>query len=160
MKSQIFIGVLGGRSVSDEIYAIAFDVGMEIAAKKAVLVCGGLTGVMTAVAEGAKSAGGTTIGILPSNNADDANQYIDYPIPTGFGLARNMIIINTSDVLIAIDGEYGTLSEITFALNSGKQVVTLLSKWDFPETVKANNPRQAVELALELLAKAGEAPDG
>ncbi|MFP4459824.1 MAG: TIGR00725 family protein [Candidatus Zixiibacteriota bacterium] len=151
LKKKIYIGIIGGSSIGSKIYEIAEKVGHSVAKNRAVLVCGGLSGVMEAASKGAKKNNGTTIGILPENQKRDANDYIDYAIPTGFGIARNMVIINTADVLIAIDGKYGTLSEIALALNSGKKVIALDSKWeDIDGIIKASDPEDAVDKALAI----------
>jgi len=106
---------------------------------------------MEAACRGAKEAGGQTIGILPGFDTRDANRYIDIPIITGFNHARNIIVVRSSDVLIAVAGEYGTLSEIAFALKLGKTVVSLGS-WDVGEGIrKAKDPAEAVALALEAV---------
>jgi len=153
MENKKYIGIIGGSSVSEEIYRLAEQTGSLIAQRNGIVVCGGLSGVMEAVAKGAKGANGTVIGILPGKQKDDANPFIDHIIPTGFGIARNMIIINTADILIAINGQYGTLSEIAFALNSNKKVITLKSQWDLENTIPADTPEEAVNIAFTLLDK-------
>ena len=149
MKKQI-IGVIGAGKDDAELTEIAEEVGRLIAAHEALLVCGGLGGVMEAAARGAKAAGGTTIGILPQATKEMANQYIDVPVATGFGEGRNVVIIRTADVLIAIGGEYGTLSELAFALKMGKPVVGI-NTWDIKGIIKADTPEAAVNSAFELL---------
>lgn len=149
MSKQI-IGVIGGRRVKKELLAVAEAVGRMIAEKGLVLICGGLTGVMEAVSKGAKEAGGITIGILPQDTKDEANPYIDIPIATGFGIGRNVIIARTADVIIAIGGEYGTLSEIAFALQLGKPVIGI-DTWDIKGLIKAIDADDALEKAIRLL---------
>ena len=152
--SNIYVGVIGGSTVSDEVFALAEVLGELLAKENAVVVCGGRTGVMTAVCKGAKSYGGTTIGILPSQTKEQANEFIDYAIATGIGIARNMVIINTADVLIAVDGAHGTLSEIALALNSGKKVIALHSKWSGIEgVIKVETAEEAVKTALCIVNK-------
>jgi uncharacterized protein (TIGR00725 family) len=141
------IGVIGSSATNKSAYELAFRVGELIAEARAVLVCGGLTGVMEAVCKGAKSREGTTIGILPGLYAADANIWVDYPIATGLGHARNMVIINTSQSLVAISSGYGTLSEIAFALASGKKVYGL-GTWDIKGIVVCETPEIAVSNAL------------
>ena len=149
MKKQI-IGVIGAGKDDAELTEIAEEVGRLIAAREALLVCGGLGGVMEAAARGAKAAGGTTIGILPQATKEMANQYIDVPVATGFGEGRNVVIIRTADALIAIGGEYGTLSELAFALKMGKPVVGI-NTWDIKGIIKADTPEAAVNSAFRLL---------
>jgi uncharacterized protein (TIGR00725 family) len=148
MKSWPQIAIIGSRNCSSEIMNIAEQTGGLIALHKAILICGGKEGVMEAAARGAKAAGGTTVGILPGPSKREANPYIDIKIPTDMGHARNAIIARTADCLIAIAGEYGTLSEIALALQMGKPVVTLASKWKIDGTVFASSPDIAVEKAL------------
>lgn len=144
------VGVIGGRRTEKRLLKEAEEVGRLIAQKNAVLICGGLTGVMEYASKGAKLAGGLTIGILPQNDAKEANKYIDIPIPTGMGIARNVIIARASDVLIAIGGEYGTLSEIAFALQIGKPVIGI-STWDIKGVIPAEDAEDAIEKAFEFL---------
>jgi uncharacterized protein (TIGR00725 family) len=144
------IGVIGAGNANKSIYKIAEEVGRLIAKKDAILVCGGLGGVMEASAKGAKSEGGITVGILPQNSKDHANQYIDIPVASGFGEGRNVIITRTADVLIAIAGEYGTLSEIAFALKMGKPVIGI-NTWDVKGIIKADSAEDAVNKAFEIL---------
>jgi len=125
-------------------------VGSLIALRGATLICGGLSGVMEAASKGAKSHGGLTIGILPHNDKKEANPYIDIPIATGLGLTRNAIIARAADVLIAVGGEYGTLSEIAFALQMGKPVVGIRT-WDIKGVIVAEKAADAVNKAFELI---------
>lgn len=145
------IGVIGRGIRQPELTAIAEEVGREIARKGAVLVCGGLGGVMTEAARGAKEIGGITLGILPGPKTSDANEFIDFPIATNMGPGRNSIIVHTADVLIAIGGGYGTLSEIALALKIGKGVVALQPSFQIPGVIIANTPVGAVDEALTLV---------
>lgn len=147
MANRIMIAVVGAGSAGADMLNAAEAVGRAIAERGAMLVCGGLGGVMEAAAKGAKSAGGTTIGILPQPYRHDANPYIDVPVATGFGEGRNVFIIRTADVVIAVGGEYGTLSEIALALKTGKTVIGL-GTWDIKGILKADSPEHAVDLAL------------
>ncbi len=128
----------------------AEEAGRLIAQKGANLVCGGLGGVMEAASRGAKSEGGLTVGILPHNDSKEANQFIDIPIATGLGIGRNIIIARSADALIAIGGEYGTLSEIAFALQMNKPVVGIKT-WDIKGIISADNAAEAVSKVFELL---------
>jgi uncharacterized protein (TIGR00725 family) len=150
MRRKI-IAVIGAGTADDAILKIAEDVGRLIARRGAVLICGGLGGVMDTASKGAKSAGGITVGILPQNHTKDANPNIDIPIATGFGEGRNVIIARTADAIIAVGGEYGTLSEIAFGLKMGKPVIGI-GTWDIKGTIKAKNAEDAVEKAFELLS--------
>jgi len=149
------VGVIGSSKAEPEVLQLAEQVGAEIAKRGAALVCGGLTGVMEAACKGARSEGGLTIGIIPSDNKDDANPYVQIPIVTGMGMGRNVMLVKTADVLIAVGGEFGTLSEIAHALNIGKKVIGLRT-WklerahsrSIPNLIEADSPKKAVELAL------------
>ncbi len=162
---KIFISVVGESNVSPEIAKLSEEVGAEIAKAGAVLVCGGLKGVMEYACKGAKSQGGTTIGILPGSKREDANPYIDYPIITGIGYARNKLVIKTGHVVIAVGGFYGTLSEIAFALGYEIPVVGLKT-WQFihhngqmdQKIHRAHTAKEAVELAIKL-AKEAKPPE-
>jgi len=125
------------------------EVGSLIARHGAAMVCGGLSGIMEAASRGAVHEGGTTIGILPGSDKEEANPYITFPIPTGLGVARNVLVVKTADVLIALPGGPGTLSEIALGLNVGKPVVDL-GGWNIDGTRPASTAAEAVILALEL----------
>jgi len=125
----MYVSVIGGEHCSKEIYEMAREVGRKIAEMGAVLITGGRGGVMEAASRGAKEKDGTTIGILPSDSRQEGNKYLDYAIVTGIGYARNVLVVLNGDIIIAIDGHYGTLSEIAFALEFGKPVYGLMS-WE------------------------------
>lgn len=143
-----YIGVIGAGECDAELAKLADAVGRGVAEAGAVLVCGGMGGVMEAACRGAKVAGGMTVGILPGPDRSGANESVDIAIATGFGEARNLAIIRTSDALIAIGGSYGTLSEIGFALKMGKRVVGLKT-WDVEGTVAVATAEEAILLAAE-----------
>jgi uncharacterized protein (TIGR00725 family) len=147
IKKKIRIGVIGGASPGAKYLKVAHKVGQLIAEKGAILVCGGLGGVMAAAARGVKQAGGLSVGILPGNSPQDANPHIDIAIATGLGYSRNSLVVMNSDVLIAIDGEYGTLSEIAYGRVHGKKVIGI-DTWNITGVVKADTPEQAIDLAL------------
>jgi uncharacterized protein (TIGR00725 family) len=149
--SSPVIGVVGAGSCPPELAEVAAEVGREIARKGAVLVCGGLEGVMSDAARGAKEIGGVTVGILPGASTADANEFIDLPIATNMGQGRNAIIVHTADVLIAVGGRYGTLSEIALALKIGKGVVALQPQIEVPGVLVAQTPVGAVDEALTLI---------
>lgn len=146
------VGVIGGSEPPADLCNAAEQIGREIAARQAVLITGGLTGAMEAASKGAKTAGGLTIGVLPGFSPHDANPYVDLPIVTGLSEARNLIIVRTADVLIAVGGGPGTLSEIAFALKCGKPVVGLHSWRIAADMDHVQTPHEAVIRAFELLA--------
>jgi uncharacterized protein (TIGR00725 family) len=148
---RTIVGVIGAGKAEEGTLRAAEETGRLIALHGFLLVCGGLGGVMEAAAKGARSAGGTTVGILPQADRSAANPYIDIPLATGFGEGRNVFIVRTADILIAVGGEYGTLSEIAFALKSGKPVIGIAS-WDIPGVTKAATPLEAVTIAIEMLS--------
>jgi uncharacterized protein (TIGR00725 family) len=146
-----YIAVIGpGRARSGDVEAAA-AVGRGLAEAGVVVVCGGLGGVMEGACRGAKGAGGTTVGILPGTDRASANPWVDLALPTGLGEARNALVVRAADALIAIGGEFGTLSEIALALKAGKTVVGL-STWPIdrdPDPIRrAADPTEAVKLAL------------
>ena len=151
MVDKPYIGVIGTSKISLEIEKIAFEVGYEIANRGGILVCGGLGGVMEAACQGAKKAGGITIGILPDLNRNEANPYVDFAICTGLQEARNLIIVRNSDALIAIGKGYGTLSEIAFAFKLEKPVIGIRT-WstDLP-LIETKNGQEAVNKAWMML---------
>ncbi len=130
----------------------AQEVGRLIANHDAILVSGGLGGVMEAASKGAKAEGGITLGILPHEHKREMNEYIDVPVATGLGIGRNVIIARTADALIAIGGEYGTLSEIAFALQMKKPVVGIKT-WDIKGIIPAENAQDAVKKVFEILER-------
>ncbi|MEN8263661.1 MAG: TIGR00725 family protein [Nitrospirota bacterium] len=147
----MIISVIGAGTCSEDIYKAAEDVGRRIAQKGAVLVTGGLGGVMEAASKGAKESGGTVVGILPGFSKNEANRFVEIPITTGLSHARNIIVVRSADAVIAVSGEYGTLSEIAVALKLGKPVVGI-NTWDNVEgVIKVNTPEEAVQKAFELL---------
>ena len=139
------VSVIGSGSEHE---ARAEEVGRLLAERGCTLVCGGHGEVMAAAARGAKSAGGTTIGILPGTERAEANEWIDHTVATGIGHARNLAVVATGDAVIAVGGRYGTLAEIGFALTLGRRVVILEPGWDVDGALRAQSPQQAVELAL------------
>ena len=151
MPSPLYLAVVGSGDKDAEL-ELARRVGQEVAAAGAVLVCGGLGGVMAAAAGGAYDAGGLTVGLLPGSDRSEANPHLTVAIPTGLGELRNGLVVRSSDGVIAVGGGYGTLSEVAFALKTGVPVVSLGS-WDVSEEVhEARDPADAVRLAVELAA--------
>ncbi len=148
MRKKIRIGVIGGSSPDKESRQNALRIGQLIAEKGAILVCGGLSGVMEAACRGAKEAGGLTMGILPGNSPDDANIYVDIPVATGLGYGRNSLVAMNADVIIAINGQYGTLSEIAYGCIYGKKVIGM-GTWDVEGVIQVKSPEEAVKEALK-----------
>ena len=150
------IAVIGGGQPTSKETKLAEKVGRELAKRGAILVCGGLGGVMEAACKGASAEGGMTIGILPGENRQSANPYVQIPIATGIGYARNAAVVKSAQAVIAIGGSYGTLTEIGYALQSGIPVIGL-NTWTISRNGKhdkaiipAENPVEAVETALEI----------
>jgi uncharacterized protein (TIGR00725 family) len=156
MNRRPYVAVVGAGTCDESQVAIAEEVGALLGRSGAIVVCGGLGGVMEAACRGAKREGGTTIGILPGLERDDANRYIDVAIATGLGEARNVLVVRAADALIAIGGEFGTLSEIAFALKTNKRVVGL-GTWVLPQRpnaiLRAATSHEAVSIALDACKK-------
>ncbi len=156
INKKRFIAVIGGAEPSPREAKLAEEVGRELAIKGAILVCGGLGGVMEAACKGAQSESGVTIGILPGESRQAANPYVQIPIVTAIGYARNLAVVKSAQAVIAIGGSYGTLSEISHALQSGIPVIGL-NTWSLSRNGKqdnsiilAQNPTEAVNKALSL----------
>jgi uncharacterized protein (TIGR00725 family) len=146
-----YVSVVGSGTTSGNLYEKAREIGRLVAERGGTLVCGGRSGVMEAAARGATEAGGVAIGILPDEDRRQANEFLSYAIATGTGHARNLAVVCSGDVVIAVGGEYGTLSEIGLALKVGHPVVAL-SSWNLGEHVGvASSPEEAVEAAFGLL---------
>ena len=150
------IAVIGGGQPTSKETKLAEKVGRELAKRGAILICGGLGGVMEAACKGASAEGGITIGILPGENRLSANPYVQIPIATGIGYARNAAVAKSAQAVIAVGGSYGTLTEIGYALQTGIPVIGL-NTWTISRNAKqdksiipAENPAEAVEMALEI----------
>ena len=153
MPEPVYVAVVGGGDVGPEIQALAREVGRALAGKGAVLLCGGLGGVMAAAAQGAQEAGGVSLGILPDPDRSRANPYLTYALATNLGHARNPVIVHSADALIAVNGGYGTVSEAAIALKLGKPVIALQVSWDLPGLRRAATPKEAVDLAWAALGR-------
>ncbi len=154
---RLYVAIIGGSDAGEEDLAKAHVVGREVARAGAFLLCGGRSGVMEATCRGAKEAGGTTIAFLPGEGRGSENDHVDIALPTGMGEMRNMLIVHASDVVIAVGGEFGTLSELAFALRIGKPVVGL-ETWELSKAGRVSSaihvvddPTEAVRRALELV---------
>ena len=143
MAQPVYIAVIGGSDIGPETAALAREVGREVAARGAVLLCGGLGGVMAAAAQGAQDAGGVSLGILPEGDRRRANPYLTYTIATNLGHARNVLIAHSADALIAVDGSYGTVSEAAIALKLGKPVIALQRHLGPGGTATGRQPRRS-----------------
>ncbi|NJN16091.1 MAG: TIGR00725 family protein [Oscillochloris sp.] len=152
------IAVCGAANETPEFNQLAEEVGLRLAQAGAVLICGGRGGVMAAACRGARAADGLTIGIMPGDDRRAANPDVLVALATGMGNARNLVIVQSADAVIAVGGEYGTLSEIALARKIGRSVVSLRS-WELgardgaPHVVLATTPAEAVELALQLASE-------
>ncbi|HKH09886.1 MAG TPA: TIGR00725 family protein [Rubrobacter sp.] len=147
----IYVAVVGSGVVSGGLYERAREVGGLVAGRGGIVVCGGLSGVMEAAARGATEVGGVAVGVLPDEDRARANAYLSYSVATGAGQARNLAVVCSGDVVIAVGGEYGTLSEVGLALKVGRPVVSFGS-WELGDHVTvASTPREAVGAAFGLL---------
>ncbi len=154
----VSVAVVGSGSCGPEDERLAEEVGRRLAEAGALVVTGGLGGVMAAASRGAQAAGGTTVGLLPGESRAEANRWLTVAIPTGLGEARNLLVVRAADALVAVGGEYGTLSEIAFALKIGRPVVGLMT-WQLRRhgdveadhgVRRADDPASAVALAISL----------
>ena len=150
-ESPPIIAVIGAGQCESSIYQLALEVGQEIAKRGAILVCGGLGGVMEAAAKGASMAGGITVGILPGPSCNSANPYIKIPVATDMGQARNVIIAHTADGLVAVSGGAGTLSEIGHGLKIGKPIVGLKTIPNLRGVNYFDNAQEAIARLFELI---------
>jgi uncharacterized protein (TIGR00725 family) len=159
VSREPYIAVIGPSAGTPAELALGQEVGRLIAEAGAVLVCGGMGGVMEAAAGGCADAGGRSVGILPSESRLDANPYLTVAVATGLGEARNAIVVRTADAVIAIRGEFGTLSEIALALKMGRPVIGL-GTWELAKdgvpvdaVIRASDPTDAVKTALQLIER-------
>jgi uncharacterized protein (TIGR00725 family) len=151
-----YVAVVGTSTATPEQATTAEAVGRRLAERGAIVVCGGLGGVMEATARGAHAAGGIVVGLLPGRDRTEANGYLTVALATGLGEMRNPLVVRSADAVIAIGGAYGTLSEVAFALRTGVPVVGL-GTWDLDDVLVAPGPDEAVELALALAAADADA---
>jgi hypothetical protein len=149
MRKKI-VSVIGGHSCPKEVEQLAQNLGKKLAQVVEILVSGGLSGTMEAVCQGFKAGGGLTIGIITSYNKNDANPFVDIVIPTGLGIARNVLVVKSADVVVALPGEAGTLSEIAYCLQFGIPVISLKS-WDIPGVIKVKTVEEAIEKVSEVI---------
>ena len=153
MTGTRYVAVVGSGTATGKLYEQAREVGRLVAERSGIVVCGGLSGVMEAAARGATEAGGVAIGVLPDEHRRRQNQYLSYSVATGVGQARNLAVVCSGDVVIAVGGEYGTLSEIGLARKVGRSVV-VLEGWDLGDHVTvARSPEEAVEATFGFFAR-------
>ncbi|MBF0522195.1 MAG: TIGR00725 family protein [Candidatus Omnitrophica bacterium] len=151
-KQRITISVIGGHDANEKVEQLAHKIGEIISNVGAVLVCGGLDGVMKAAAKGAKEAGGLTIGLLPGKDKADANPYIDIALPTTIGYARNAMVACSADIIVALPGSHGTLSEICYGLVYKKPIIDL-GNWNKEGMIKVKDVKEAEEQIKKLISK-------
>lgn len=151
MNRKILISVIGGHDISPKIEKLAYSVGQIIARNKAVLVCGGLTGSMEMAAKGAKAAGGSTIGLIPGKDKNDANPYIDIVIATTIGYARNAMVACSGDIIVALPGSHGTLSEICYGFVYNRPIVNM-GGWKRPGMIQVKGLK-GLDTKLKALIK-------
>jgi uncharacterized protein (TIGR00725 family) len=149
MREKV-VSVIGGHACNRGVESLAHILGENLASVARYLCCGGLSGTMKAACSGFKAGGGVTIGIIPSYDKQDANEFVDIVIPTGLGLARNVLVVKSADLVIALPGEAGTLSEIAYCLQFGIPVISLQS-WDIPGVIKVNSAEEAIQEAQKRL---------
>jgi uncharacterized protein (TIGR00725 family) len=142
-----YVLVAGTGEATPELASTAEELGRALAERGAIVVCGGLGGVMEAACRGARAAGGLTVGILPGRDRADANPHLTVAIPTGIGELRNGLLVRAADAVIALGGGYGTLSEVALALKAGKPVIGL-GTWEIDGVRAADSPHEAAELAI------------
>jgi len=150
ISKRFRVAVFGGRVSSQALLEMAYEVGKLITARDGIVYCGGMGGIMEAVCHGARDAGGLTVGILPTADAESANPYVDIPIVTGIGTARNSIIARSVHGGIAIDGRYGTLSEIAYSLDFQKPLVGI-GTWDIEGVIPVESAEDAVQKLWEMM---------
>lgn len=141
---KTMVAVIGAGQCDDQTGSLAYEVGKEIALRGYGLVCGGLGGVMEAACEGCRQQGGLTVGIIPQAEKEAANRFVDIVIPTGMGIARNMLVVRSAAGVIAVGGRYGTLSEIAFALQLGIPLVGI-NTWELGDIIRAGSAQQALD---------------
>jgi uncharacterized protein (TIGR00725 family) len=147
MAATRYVAVVGPGEATDAELKAAEEVGAGLAERGALVICGGLGGVMAAACRGARAAGGLTVGILPGSDRSAANEWVEVAIPTGLGELRNGLVVRAADILIAVGGGYGTLSEIALALKAGVPVIGI-GAWDIDGIRVVRSPVEAVQQAL------------
>ena len=152
MKHIARISVFGGRKISKESYSSAYNLGMLLSANKYLVYCGGGEGVMEAVAKGVHESGGQCVGILKGISTDEMNSYIDIPVATNMGITRNALLAYSCDAAVAISGQYGTLSEIAYALQLKKTVIGL-GTWEIDGVINVGNEEEIINKLNNIFRK-------
>ncbi len=150
MSQKIIISVIGGHDIDFKVEQLAHKIGKIIAKVGAILVCGGLNGVMEAASKGCKEEGGLTIGVLPGKEKKDANHFIDIALPTSMGYARNVIVACSANIIVALPGSHGTRSEICYGLVFGRPVIDL-GNWNIPGMIKVKDIKEAEKKIKKLI---------
>jgi uncharacterized protein (TIGR00725 family) len=152
VRGQAYVAVVGPGDASAAEVEVAETVGRGLAARGAIVVCGGLGGVMAAACRGANSAGGMIVGLLPGTDRDEGNEWLSIAIPTGLGELRNGLVVRAADAVIAVGGAYGTLSEIALALKTGVPVIGV-GTWPIEGIESVARAEAAVDRALDLVQR-------
>lgn len=158
-KQKIVISVIGGHEINSKVEQIAHDIGKIVAKVGAILVCGGLDGVMEAASKGCQQAGGITVGFLPGTSKADANPYIDIALPTSIGFARNAMVACCADIIVALPGSHGTSCEISYGLVYKRPVIDL-GRWNRKGMLKARNLKDAEAKIRRLIKEIEETKSG
>ncbi len=151
MEKACYVGIIGAGTCPKLVYKLAREVGFEVGKRGWILICGGLGGIMEGAAKGCSEAGGITVGILPGLKRESANPYIQIPISTGLGDGRNLLVVRASDVIVAIAGGYGTLSEIALALKAGKPVIGLETWQNISGVRYVSNCKEAIHIVEQVM---------
>jgi uncharacterized protein (TIGR00725 family) len=149
---RIIIAVVGSQDKDPEVDLIAHRIGRIVSEVGAILICGGLGGVMELACKGARENGGTTLGLLPGKNKQEANPFVDIVLPTSLGFARNCVVACSADIIIALPGSHGTNSEICYGLIYGRSVIDL-GNWNIPGMIKVNDLQEAEDKIRELVER-------
>jgi len=149
-KDSVRVAIIGARESSPAGLSFAYEVGLLLGQKGVIVFTGGGQGVMKAASQGVQESGGIAVGILKENDLQHANEFINIPIMTGMGDLRNGIIIRSVQGAIAVDGAYGTLSEIAYSLGNEKPIVGFQT-WDIPGLLTVSTPKEAVDTILKLI---------
>lgn len=154
MAEEVYVAVIGAGAADEKTSAVARELGILLARQGYTLISGGLGGVMRAASEGARQAGGHTVGLLPGLERGQANEFVEYPVVTGLGHMRNFLVVANADIVIAVEGGWGTLSELALARKIGKPVIAVGRWGTLDGVIPASDPTEAVALAGRALGAA------